>query len=93
MRDINSEMQYIEFAAREREYRATWTETYYVTVTRTENFTAPAGDLDAIQEVADHTADHAAGNLEEYDLIDLLRSNGSHEYSDGQDVEVEFEEI
>lgn len=65
---------WLKLPLREREYEVTWTETYYVTVSRSETVTA-RNEEHAVELIED------AGNASEYDLRDAI-SYGNYEFSD-----------
>jgi len=89
-RRIARDNAYVLLKEREVDLRATWRETYRVTVTRTELFTGRSGDDDANLDLAQEIASNA-DTLSECDLISLLRENGSHEFDDDSVFEVEVE--
>ena len=73
--DVNSALpDWLQLPVREREYEVTWTETYYVTVSRSETVTA-RNEEHAVELIED------CGNASEYDLRDAI-SYGNYEFSD-----------
>lgn len=79
--DVNSALPgWLHLPVREREYEVTWTETYYITVSRSETVTA-RNEEHALELIED------TGNASEYDLRDAI-SYGNYEFSDdGSDYE------
>lgn len=73
----NGDLTY-ELPTRSKDIDISWTETYTVTVTRTDTITSREGseEDDAVSYMENSDA------LSEYDLIELLRENGSHDFSE-----------
>ena len=85
----NGRCSVLFFDAREVEYDVTWQETYTVTVTRSGSFTGVRGDDDGNSERAEEVRDNSEA-LGEYELIQLLRDNGGHEFADYVDDSLEW---
>ena len=73
--DVNRALPgWLQLPVREREYEVTWTETYYVTVSRSETVTARNAEH-AVELIED------SGEADESDLRDAI-SYGNYEFSD-----------
>ena len=73
----NGDLTY-ELPTRSKDIDISWTETYTVTVTRSDTITTREGaeEEDAVSHMEN------CDTLEEHELIQLLRENGWHEYSE-----------
>jgi hypothetical protein len=87
---INSRLTVLHLEERNVDYDVTWQETYEVTITRTATFEGVRGDDDGNSERAEEVRDNSEA-LNEYDLIQALRDNGNHEFSDYVDDSLEWE--
>ncbi|MGV0949401.1 MAG: hypothetical protein ACOYB3_01925 [Azonexus sp.] len=88
---INSRLTVLHLEERNVDYDVTWQETYEVTITRTATFEGIRGDSDGNSERAEDVRDNSE-SLNEYDLIQHLRDNGNHSFTEYVDDSLEWDE-